>query len=59
MRSAFVPLAGASPSGERVSLNWDKSTIEDAPSIEPDGDLSHEEEAQLYDHYGFAYASSR
>ncbi|MEA2273930.1 MAG: hypothetical protein QOI98_2638 [Solirubrobacteraceae bacterium] len=58
-RSTFVPLVGASLSGQSVCLNWDKSTIKDAPSIEPEGDLSHEEEAQLCRHYGLPYAGFR
>jgi uncharacterized protein (TIGR02271 family) len=53
---SFVPLAEASPSGEQVRVPYDKSQIQDAPRIDPEGQLSQEEEAQLYSHYGLPYS---
>ena len=52
---SFVPLEGATASGEDVRLNYDKATVKDAPNVEGDGDLSPEEERRLYDHYGRSY----
>jgi uncharacterized protein (TIGR02271 family) len=31
---------------------YDKDTVKDAPAVDPDGQLSHEEEDRLYRHYG-------
>ena len=51
---SFVPLEGASASGDAVRLGYDKATVKDAPNVAPDGELSPEEERRLYDHYGRA-----
>jgi uncharacterized protein (TIGR02271 family) len=56
-RSTFVPLSGADPVGNEVQVRWEKAHVKDAPSVEADGQLSHEEEAQLYEHYGFDHSS--
>jgi uncharacterized protein (TIGR02271 family) len=52
---SFVPLQGAAPSGERVRVAFVKAQIKDAPTMDPDGDLSLDEERRLYDHYGLGY----
>jgi uncharacterized protein (TIGR02271 family) len=57
-KSTFIPLAGAAPSGEDVKVAYDKATVSDAPGAEADGELSHEEESQLYRHYGMEYAAT-
>jgi len=49
----FVPLAGATPSGDDVMISYDKATVKDAPNAEADGSLSPEEEEALYRHYGY------
>jgi uncharacterized protein (TIGR02271 family) len=54
-RSHFVPLAGAEPSGEGVRVRVSKDQVRDAPSIEGDGQLSEQEERQLFEHYGVPY----
>ena len=54
-RSHFVPLAGAEPSGEGVQVQVSKDQVKDAPSIEGDGQLSEQEERQLFEHYGVPY----
>ena len=58
-KQSFVPLRDASPSGDGVSVGYDKATVKDAPKVEPDGRLSQEEEAELYHHYGLDYSESR
>ncbi len=55
-RTSFVPLRGASSRGEEIVVPYDKSTVKDAPNVEPDGALSQEEEAALYRHYGLEYS---
>ncbi len=49
----FVPLAGAQIHEDDVIVAFDKGLIKDAPSVDPDGNLSPDEEAALYTHYGF------
>jgi uncharacterized protein (TIGR02271 family) len=56
-RSSFVPLSGASPQDDKVLVSFEKSQVKDAPNIEPDGALSPQEEAELYQHYGLSYGS--
>jgi uncharacterized protein (TIGR02271 family) len=52
---SFVPIEGATASGDDVRLQYDKATVKDAPKVEADGELSPEEERRLYDHYGRGY----
>jgi uncharacterized protein (TIGR02271 family) len=53
----FVPLRGATPTGEDVRVPVSKDQVTDAPSIDADGALSDDEERRLYDHYGVAYGA--
>ncbi len=55
-RVSFVPLAEAQASGDAVVVPYAKEQVKDAPHAEPDGILSEEEEAALYDHYGLPYS---
>jgi uncharacterized protein (TIGR02271 family) len=48
----FVPLAGARPDGDDLRLGYRKAQVKGAPRFDPDDDLSHEDEAELYDYYG-------
>jgi len=57
IKSHFVPLAGASPEGEDVRVPVSKEQVKDAPSIDPDGELSEQEEQRLFEHYGVPYTS--
>jgi uncharacterized protein (TIGR02271 family) len=54
-KSNFVPLAGASSAGEDVSVQVTKNQVKDAPGVEADGELSQQEEAKLFEHYGVPY----
>ena len=58
-KSSFAPLAGARADGEDVRIGYSKQEVKDAPSVEADGELSQEEEARLYAHYGLDYSESR
>jgi len=54
---SFVPIQGAEPRGEDVQVLFSKAQIKDAPRIDDsDGQLSQDEEAQLYEHYGLNYS---
>jgi uncharacterized protein (TIGR02271 family) len=54
-KSNFVPLAGATTSGEDVTVQVTKDQVKDAPGVEADGELSQAEEANLFEHYGVPY----
>ena len=56
---AFVPLARAQEMGDSVQVPYDKDQVKGAPSMEPDGQLSQDEEAELYRHYGLDYSGHR
>ena len=55
---SFVPIAGAR-GGDDVAVAYDKATVKGAPSFDPDGHLSEEEEEALYRHYGLDYEAGR
>ena len=57
-RVSFVPLAEAQPAGEGITVPYTKEQVKDAPHAEPDGLLSQQEEAALYEHYGLAYSDA-
>jgi uncharacterized protein (TIGR02271 family) len=58
-RSSFVPIANASSDGRSVRVPFKKSQVKDAPNAEADGQLSQDEEARLYRHYGMDYSEAR
>ncbi|MFP3900533.1 MAG: DUF2382 domain-containing protein [Acidimicrobiia bacterium] len=49
---SFVPLAGATPAGDDVKVAYDKDTITSAPNIPAEGEISEDEEDELYRYYG-------
>ena len=55
MRSTFVPLADAREVGDELQVPHQRLQVKEAPNIEPDGQLSEAEEAELYRHYGLDY----
>ena len=57
---SFVPIEAAEPAGESVRVPFSKAQIKDAPKIDDsDGQLSQQEESELYEHYGMSYGESR
>jgi uncharacterized protein (TIGR02271 family) len=56
---SFVPIAEASDADGDVRVPYDKQQVKDAPQAEPDGELSQDEEAGLYRHYGLQYSEAR
>ena len=58
-KTAFVPLAQAQDIGDSVQVPYDKDQVKDAPSMEADGQLSQDDEAELYRHYGLDYSEHR
>ena len=55
-RLTFVPLSQATLHGQRVQVPYRQSHIHEAPNIHPDGHLTADEEARLYQHYGLDYS---
>jgi len=58
MKQSFVPLRDARPAGGKVVVPYSKDQVKDAPSVDPDGELSSDEEERLYSHYGLADGGS-
>src|SRR5215216_1983996 len=57
--TAFVPLAQAHDIGDSVQVPFDKQQVKNAPTMRADGQLSQDEEAELYRHYGLEYSQHR
>jgi uncharacterized protein (TIGR02271 family) len=57
-KSTFVPLHDASEVEGGLRVPYDKATVKDAPKVDPDGQLSQREEADLYRHYDMDYSES-
>jgi PRC-barrel domain/Domain of unknown function (DUF2382) len=55
LRSTFVPLAEATEVDNQIQVPHQRTLVKNAPNIEPDGQLSEAEEAELYRHYGLDY----
>jgi uncharacterized protein (TIGR02271 family) len=48
----FVPLVEVEHRRGEIVVPYTKDQVKGAPSVDPDGQLSHEDEDRLYDHYG-------
>jgi uncharacterized protein (TIGR02271 family) len=55
-RSTFVPLVEATINGDDVVVPYTKDQIKGAPQLKAEGQLSQEEEADLYAYYGLSYS---
>jgi PRC-barrel domain len=53
----FVPLADAAQRGDTVQVPHQTSVVREAPRLEQGAELSEEDEARLYAHYGIAYTT--
>jgi uncharacterized protein (TIGR02271 family) len=52
---SFVPVQNATTADDdTIRVEHEKDRIKDAPNIDPDGELSKDEERRLYEHYGRA-----
>jgi uncharacterized protein (TIGR02271 family) len=58
-KTAFVPLARSQSMGDSVQVPYDKKQVTDAPTMQADGKLSQDDEAELYRHYGLDYTEAR
>jgi uncharacterized protein (TIGR02271 family) len=57
LKSHFVPLVDAAPTGEDIRLPVAKDQVQSAPSVDADGGLSEQEEQHLFEHYGVPYTT--
>ena len=55
----FVPLAEATMTGSDITVPYGKDQVKSAPNMAPDGELTQEQEAELYSYYGLEYADYR
>ncbi len=53
-KTSFVPISGANIAGDDVSVPYDKDLVKSAPNVDPDGEISPEEEQRLYQHYNMS-----
>lgn len=51
-RLTLVPLSGATVGRRHLRLNLDKGQFKDAPSFDPEAELSGEDESAMYEHFG-------
>ncbi len=51
-RTTFVPLDDATVQGDDLRVPYTKAMVKDAPNVDPDMDISDEEQDRLYAHYG-------
>jgi uncharacterized protein (TIGR02271 family) len=58
-KGSFVPLAQATMQGNDIKVPYSKDMVSGAPSMDPDGQLSQQEEAELYRYYGLDYSEQR
>jgi hypothetical protein len=56
-RETLVPLTEVRPQDDVLQLPFDRDHVQDAPNLDPDVQLTAEEEAELYAHYGRASAA--
>ena len=57
-KTSFVPINLASPRAGNVHVDVTKEQVKDGPKIDPEGELSTEEERELYTYYGREYAEA-
>lgn len=54
LRETVMPLAEAELVDGAIAVPYDKQTIKDAPNVEPDDQLSADDEARLYEYYNLS-----
>jgi Domain of unknown function (DUF2382)/PRC-barrel domain len=57
LRQSMVPLSDAQVDGDDVRLPYERQQVTDAPNVDPDVQLTTEEEHRLHRHYGVASAA--
>jgi sporulation protein YlmC with PRC-barrel domain len=57
-KETLIPFAQAAPQNDIIQVAYSKDQVKDAPNVEPDTDLTSDEEARLYAHYGLGPSDS-
>jgi sporulation protein YlmC with PRC-barrel domain len=57
LRQTLAPLTDAQPVGDELRVPYERERVKDAPNLDPDVQLTVDEEQRLYRHYGLAAAS--
>jgi sporulation protein YlmC with PRC-barrel domain len=52
LKSSFVPISDAEIGEDEVRVPFPKELVKDAPRIDPEGELTPEDERRLWEHYG-------
>ena len=55
-KRTFVPLREPTEADGTLRVPFTRDTVKEAPKVDPNGQLTHGEEAKLYRHYGMEYA---
>ena len=58
-KRTFVPIREASTRDGNLTVEFEKSTVKDAPKVEANGQLTQTEEQELYSYYGYEYSEAR
>jgi uncharacterized protein (TIGR02271 family) len=58
-KSSFVPLAQASREGDSLMVPFSKDHVTRAPKLDPNGELTQRDEAELYAYYGLDYSEGQ
>ena len=53
---SLVPVQGATPADDGVTVPYDKKLIKDGPTFKPDDEISDEDSRALYEHYSISSA---
>ena len=56
-RETLVPITDASSEGDIVRVPFEKEHVNGAPHVDPEAEMSAEEERALHEHYGLDYSS--
>ena len=57
-KQSLIPLSEARLEGDDLQVPFDQEQVKEAPALDPDEQLSQEEERQLYSHYGLEHSTS-
>src|SRR3954452_8709240 len=58
-KSSFVPLKDALREEDMIRVPYQAEQVKEAPSVDPDGEISPDEERQVYTHYGLEYSEAQ
>jgi uncharacterized protein (TIGR02271 family) len=57
IKSHFVPLANASPTGGDIQVPVTTDQVKNAPAVDANGEISEREEQRLFEHYDLPYTT--